>query len=68
MGNNIISIGFFFAFMALTLVITYWAARRTRTTEHFFAAGGEVTPWQNGWAQARCSESRGSSPRTASTG
>src|SRR5258708_29806257 len=52
MGNNIISIGFFFAFMALTLLITYWAARRTRTTEHFFAAGGEVTPWQNGWALA----------------
>ena len=52
MGSNAISIGFFFAFMALTLLITYWAARRTRTTEHFFAAGGEVTPWQNGWALA----------------
>jgi cation/acetate symporter len=52
MGNNTLSIGFFFAFMALTLLITYWAARRTRTTAHFFAAGGEVTPWQNGWALA----------------
>lgn len=52
MGNNTLSIGFFFAFMALTLLITYWAARRTHTTEHFFAAGGEVTPWQNGWALA----------------
>ena len=52
MGSNTLSIGFFFAFMALTLLITYWAARRTRTTEHFFAAGGEVTPWQNGWALA----------------
>src|SRR5919204_6960121 len=52
MGSNTLSIGFFFAFMALTLAITYWAARRTRTTEHFFAAGGEVTPWQNGWALA----------------
>jgi len=51
-GSNTISIGFFFAFMALTLMITWWAARRTRTTEHFFAAGGEVTPWQNGWALA----------------
>ena len=38
--------------MALTLAITYWAARRTRTTEHFFAAGGQVTPWQNGRALA----------------
>ncbi|MGY3698435.1 cation/acetate symporter [Bradyrhizobium sp. USDA 3240] len=52
MGSSTLSIGFFFAFMALTLVITYWAARRTRTTEHFFAAGGQVTPWQNGWALA----------------
>ncbi|MGY4405802.1 solute symporter family protein [Bradyrhizobium sp. USDA 3315] len=52
MGSSTLSIGFFFAFMALTLAITYWAARRTRTTEHFFAAGGQVTPWQNGWALA----------------
>lgn len=52
MANNSLSIGFFFAFMALTLLITYWAARRTRTTEHFFAAGGEITAWQNGWALA----------------
>src|SRR6202008_2547170 len=52
MGSNTLSIGFFFAFMTLTLAITYWAARRTRTTEHFFAAGGQVTSWQNGWALA----------------
>jgi cation/acetate symporter len=52
MASNALSIGFFFAFMALTLLITYWAARRTRTTEHFFAAGGEITAWQNGWALA----------------
>lgn len=52
MANNSLSIGFFFAFMVLTLLITYWAARRTRTTEHFFAAGGEITAWQNGWALA----------------
>ncbi|RXH35265.1 acetate permease [Bradyrhizobium nanningense] len=47
-----ISIAFFFAFMALTLAITYWAAKRTKTTETFFAAGGEITAWQNGWALA----------------
>ena len=52
MAQNALSIGFFFAFMALTLLITYWAARRTRTTEQFFAAGGEITAWQNGWALA----------------
>jgi cation/acetate symporter len=49
---NGISIGFFFVFMALTLSITYWAAKRTSTTEHFFAAGGAITAWQNGWALA----------------
>src|ERR1700756_5835083 len=38
--------------MGLTLFITYWAAKRTSTTEHFFAAGGQITPWQNGWALA----------------
>ena len=43
-----ISIAFFFVFMALTLLITYWAAKRTNTTEQFFAAGGEnhrVAKW-----------------------
>jgi cation/acetate symporter len=49
---NGISIGFFFAFMALTLFITYWAAKRTNTTEQFFAADGKITAWQNGWALA----------------
>src|SRR6266700_2365570 len=50
--SNILAIGFFLFFMALTLLITYWAARRTKTTEHFFAAGNEITAWQNGWALA----------------
>jgi len=50
--SNVLAIGFFFFFMALTLVITYWAARRTKTTEHFFAAGNQITAWQNGWALA----------------
>jgi cation/acetate symporter len=26
---------FFFSFIAITLAITWWAARRTRTTEQF---------------------------------
>jgi len=51
-SNNPLAIMFFFAFMALTLGITYWAARRTKTTEQFFAAGGQITAWQNGWALA----------------
>jgi cation/acetate symporter len=49
---NVLSIAFFFVFMGLTLFITYWAAKRTSTTDHFFAAGGQITAWQNGWALA----------------
>jgi cation/acetate symporter len=47
-----VAIGFFFAFIAVTLGITYWAARRTRTAEHFYAAGRSVTGFQNGLALA----------------
>jgi cation/acetate symporter len=43
---------FFFAFIAITLGITWWAARRTRTTEQFYAAGRTVSPAQNGFALA----------------
>jgi cation/acetate symporter len=46
------AIAFFLLFMALTLVITWWAARRTKTTDHFFAAGGQITAAQNGFALA----------------
>lgn len=47
-----IALAFFFGFIAVTLGITYWAARRTRTTEHFYAAGRTVSPAQNGLALA----------------
>ena len=43
---------FFLVFIVLSLGITYWAARRTRTTSDFFVAGGGVTAWQNGFALA----------------
>jgi cation/acetate symporter len=49
---NPVAIGFFFAFIAITLGITYWAARRTKTTEQFYAAGRSVSAGQNGWALA----------------
>jgi cation/acetate symporter len=49
---NALAMVFFFAFIALTLGITYWAARRTRTTEHFYAAGRTVSAGQNGLALA----------------
>lgn len=49
---NHVAMGFFFLFIATTLGITWWAARRTRTTEHFYAAGRSVSPGQNGVALA----------------
>ena len=49
---NAISVLFFFAFITITLGITWWAARRTRTTEEFYAAGRTITPVQNGFALA----------------
>jgi cation/acetate symporter len=42
----------FLLFVGLTLVITYWAARRTRTAKDFYAAGGGITGLQNGMAIA----------------
>jgi cation/acetate symporter len=42
----------FFLFIAISLGITWWAARRTRSTEHFYAAGRSVTGLQNGLALA----------------
>ena len=47
-----VAIAFFGGFILLTLAITYWAARRTSTTEHFYAAGRTVTAGQNGFALA----------------
>ncbi|MCK9194829.1 MAG: cation acetate symporter, partial [Nevskia sp.] len=38
--------------LALTLFVTYWAAKRTRTTSEFYAAGGGLTARQNGFALA----------------
>jgi cation/acetate symporter len=51
-ASNAVALGFFFAFIAITLGITYWAARRTRTTEHFYAAGRSISAGQNGFALA----------------
>src|SRR5687767_12751198 len=49
---NAIAMVFFFAFIAITLGITWWAARRTRTTEEFYAAGRTISAGQNGFALA----------------
>lgn len=49
---NMSAITMFFIFVMATLVITWWAARRTKTKEDFYAAGGGIKPWQNGTAIA----------------
>ena len=40
----------FAGFVLLTLAITAWAARRTRTASDFYTAGGSITGFQNGVA------------------
>jgi cation/acetate symporter len=42
----------FGAIIALTMYVTYWAARQTHSTSEFYAAGRSVTGIQNGWAIA----------------
>ncbi|MDO8608002.1 MAG: cation acetate symporter [Phaeospirillum sp.] len=42
----------FIIFVGMTLGITYWAAKRTKTAADFYAAGGGITGFQNGLAIA----------------
>ena len=49
---NINAILMFFGFVSLTLVITWWAALRTRTRSDFYAAGNSIGGLQNGLAIA----------------
>src|SRR6187399_2578394 len=51
-GANWPAIAIFAAFVALTLGITAWAARRTKTRADFYAAGGGVSGFRNGLAIA----------------
>src|SRR5438552_4433990 len=47
-----IALVIFLFFVGVTLVITYWAARRSRGTAAYFAANRQITAWQNGFAVA----------------
>src|SRR6266849_2003913 len=47
-----ITLTLFLIVVGITLVITAWAARRTRTTVQFWAAGRQIKGWQNGLAVA----------------
>ena len=51
-ATNATAIACFLVFVAITLAITWWAARRTRSAAAFFAAGGTITAGQNGLALA----------------
>ena len=46
------AIGMFFAFVLMTLGITYWAAGRSKSASDFYSAGGGITGKQNGLAIA----------------
>jgi cation/acetate symporter len=43
---------FFFLIVFATLAITWWAARKTKTSSEFYAAGRSVSAVQNGFALA----------------
>lgn len=50
--TNYLAIAMFFLFVGFTLYITYWAARKTKTTSEFYAAGRSISGFQNGLALA----------------
>jgi cation/acetate symporter len=47
---NLTAIAFFILFVISTLLITGWAAQRSRSRGQFYAAEGRITPLQNGIA------------------
>lgn len=46
------TLAIFAVILFITLAITYWAAKRTRTTSEFYAADSQLTSAQNGFALA----------------
>ena len=49
---NPIVINYVSCIVGITLVVTYFAAKKTNTTSEFYTAGGGLTGWQNGLAIA----------------
>lgn len=47
---SLISILMFVGIVGLTLVITWWASKKTSTASDFYTAGGGLKGWQNGLA------------------
>jgi hypothetical protein len=63
--TNVVAMIGFGIFIVLSLVITWFAARRTRSTQDFYAAGGSIT--ERPGAGGRLHE-RGELPRHRRTG
>jgi len=51
-STNNTAIMMFLAFVSVTLIITYWASKHTRSASSFYTAGGGITGFQNGLAIA----------------
>jgi cation/acetate symporter len=51
-GGSSTSLWMFLAFVAATLVITWYSARKSSGASAYFAAGRRITGWQNGLAVA----------------
>ena len=49
---NITAVVMFIVFISITLGITYWAAKKTRSASDFYTAGGNIGGLQNGLAIA----------------
>ena len=51
-GPSMPAIIMFLVFIAATMGITWWAARKTQSTSDFYTAGGGISGFQNGLAIA----------------
>jgi len=49
-GHNLVAIIMFVLFVGITLLITYWASKKTHTAKSFYTAGGNINGLQNGLA------------------
>ena len=49
---KVLPLAVFGVVLAITLGVTYWAAKRTSCASDFYAAGRGITGFQNGWAIA----------------
>ena len=47
-----VAITLFLVFIGITMLVTYWAAKKSKSTEDFYTAGGNITGLQNGFALA----------------